>query len=56
MSANTRFFVEYYRRVKDVVEVSAVTEDEAWDIASDTAGIPKSDIIAVKHWSEYEGM
>jgi hypothetical protein len=52
MGANTRYYVQVVKPTYEWVEVSAVTELEAVEIASNLPDVIK--IKSVKHWSYFE--
>ena len=52
MGADTSYYVEVMRTVKDVIEVQAVTSEEAHHKALNTQGV--IGVYRVTHWQEYE--
>lgn len=54
MGANTRYYVRVVRPVKEWVEVSAITEEEAVEEAKLLTGVIS--VKDVKHWTEFEGV
>lgn len=52
MSAHTQWFVEVQKSITEIIEVSAITEDDAMKKAEMLDEVDR--VVRVRHWSEIE--